>query len=171
MAERTLSVIVFPGGFNLPLWAGIAQGFYARQGLALKLNFTTGSMEQLSGLIRGNFRDDSLNAEHPVLERVVPINNQQISTAVGGPILLDKLHYFGNYEYEREPRSSIWNTPYPAFNVELQGKETKKMGGARVDYQLSPSMRLMGKGSAGRFFQPFGAGSSNNHPAATNNTR
>ena len=37
-----------------------------------------------------------------------------------------------------------------------------------MDYQLSPSMRLMGKGSAGRFFQPFGSASSNNHPAATN---
>ena len=25
MAERVLSVIVFPGGFNLPLWAGISE--------------------------------------------------------------------------------------------------------------------------------------------------
>src|SRR5688500_8182618 len=132
---------------------------------------TKSGTNQLSGLLRGNFRDDSLNAEHPVLDRVVPINNQQISGAAGGPILRDKLHYFGNYEYEREPRSSIWNTPFPAFNNEINGKQTQKMGGLRADYQLSPSLRLMGKGSAGRFFQPFGAGQSNNHPAATNNTR
>ena len=152
----------------------LSNRFDATQGRSsgVQVNVVTKSgTNQLSGLIRGNFRDDSLNAEHPVLGRVVPINNQQISTSVGGPIILDRLHYFGNYEYEREPRSSIWNTPYPAFNVELSGKQTQKMGGARVDYQLSPSMRLMGKGSAGRFFSPFGAGSSNNHPAATNNTR
>jgi Carboxypeptidase regulatory-like domain/TonB dependent receptor-like, beta-barrel len=132
---------------------------------------TKSGTNELSGLLRGNFRDDSLNAEHPVLDRVVPINNQQISVAGGGPIIRDKLHYFGNYEYEREPRSSIWNTPFPAFNIEINGKQTQKMGGLRADYQLSPSLRLMGKGSAGRFYQPFGAGTSNNHPAATNDTR
>ncbi len=75
----------------------------------------------MSGLFRGNFRDDRFNAEDPVLDRVVPIDNQQISTAIGGPIVRDQLHFFGNYEYEREPRTSIWNTPYPAFNVELSG--------------------------------------------------
>lgn len=55
MADRTLSVIVFPGGFNLPLWAGIRQGFYARRGLSLALHFTTSSMEQLAGLVRGDW--------------------------------------------------------------------------------------------------------------------
>src|SRR5688500_7419960 len=152
----------------------LSNRFDATQGRSsgVQVNVVTKSgTNQLSGLLRGNFRDDSLNAENPVLDRVVPINNQQISTAMGGPILRDKLHYFGNYEYEREPRSSIWNTPFPAFNNEINGKQTQKMGGLRVDYQLSPSLRLMGKGSAGRFFQPFGAGVSNNHPAATNNTR
>lgn len=55
MAARTLSVIVFPGGFNLPLWAGIAQGCFARRGLELKLAYTTSSMEQLAGLVRGDW--------------------------------------------------------------------------------------------------------------------
>lgn len=55
MAERDLSIIVFPGGFNLPLWAGMSQGFYAQRGLALKLHFTASSMEQLAGLIRGEW--------------------------------------------------------------------------------------------------------------------
>ena len=31
------------------------------------------------------------------------------------------------------------------------------MGGVRLDYQLSPQTRLMGKVSAGRLFEPFGA--------------
>jgi hypothetical protein len=152
----------------------LSNRFDATQGRSsgVQVNVVTKSgTNTLSGLVRGNFRDDALNAEEPVLGRKIPQNNQQISTALGGPVLRDKLHYFGNFEYEREPKSSIWNTPYPAFNIELHGKETRKMGGFRGDYQLSPSMRLMGKGSAGRFFQPFGAPSSNNHPAATNNTR
>jgi hypothetical protein len=149
----------------------LSNRFDATQGRSsgVQVNVITRSgTNTLSGLVRANFRDDSLNAENPALKRVVPINNQQISTAVGGPLLRDRLHYFGNFEYEREPRSSIWNTPYPAFNVELHGKQTQKMGGARLDYQISPSTRLMGKGSAGRFHSPFGAGVNNNHPAATN---
>ena len=52
---------------------------------------------------------DRFNAENPVLNRVTPISNQQYSTTLGGPLITDRLHYFGNFEYEREPRSSIWN--------------------------------------------------------------
>jgi len=55
MAERALNVIVFPGGFNLPLWAGMGQGFFARQGLSLNLHFTPNSVVQLTGLIRGEW--------------------------------------------------------------------------------------------------------------------
>jgi hypothetical protein len=121
---------------------------------------------RLSGSVRGNFRNTRFNAENPVLDRVVPIDNQQLAFTAGGPIIRDRLHYFGHFEYEREPRTSIWNTPYPAFNVDLAGNETVKMGGGRVDYQLSPSMRLMGKVTSAERWQPFGPGN-NQHPAAT----
>ena len=131
---------------------------------------TKSGTNQLSGLFRGNFHNSRFNAEEPVLGRVVPINNQQLSIAGGGPIVRDKLHYFGNFEYEREPRSSIWNTPYPVFNVELHGDRTIKLGGVRGDYQISNAVRLMGKGGWGRLFEPFGNGASNNSPAATNTT-
>jgi carboxypeptidase family protein/TonB-dependent receptor-like protein len=151
----------------------ISNRFDATQGRSsgVQVNAITKSgTNQLSGLFRGNFRKSSFNAEEPVLKRVVPIDNQQYSVALGGPIVTDKLHYFGNYEYEREPRSSIWNTPYAVFNTELHGTNTIKLGGARGDYQLSNSVRLMGKGSWGRRLEPFGAGAANNSPAATNTT-
>ena len=54
MASK-LSVIVFPGGFNLPLWAAERCGAFARQQLEIDLHFTTNSMQQLSGLIRGEW--------------------------------------------------------------------------------------------------------------------
>ncbi len=151
----------------------LSNRFDATQGRSsgVQVNVITKSgTNNLSGLLRLNVRSDRFNAENPVLGRVVPINNQQISTALGGPLVQDKLHYFGNFEYEREPKSSIWNTPFRAFNVELEGNETKKMGGGRLDYQMSPAIRVMGKGSTGRFYQPFTAGGTA-HPAATNWTR
>jgi hypothetical protein len=121
----------------------------------------------IAGLFRANFRDTRFNAENPALGRVVPISNQQYSSTLGGPLVQDKLHYFGNFEYEREPRSSIWNTPYPAFNIELKGKVTRKIAGIRLDYQLSQSARLMGKVSGQNSYEPFGGGSATSHPAST----
>lgn len=50
-----LSVIVFPGGFNLPLWAGEHCDAFARRELEIDLHFTTNSVQQLSGLIRGEW--------------------------------------------------------------------------------------------------------------------
>jgi hypothetical protein len=153
----------------------ISNRFDATQGRSsgVQVNAITKSgTNRHSGLFRSNFRDSSFNSEDRSLipPRVIPIKNQQYSTAVGGPILTDKLHYFGNFEYERAPQSSIWNTPYPTFNIELHGTSTRKLGGIRLDYQLSPQTRVMGKMSRHKSWEPFGPGASNSHPAATGTT-
>src|SRR5213593_4497658 len=126
---------------------------------------------QLSGLLRGNFRDSKFNAENPVLHIVEPIKNQQLSTAVGGPIVQNRLHFFGNYEYEREPKTTTFNTAYPAFNVQLTGTNNQKKGGLRLDYQLSPQTRLMGKYSRAAIWEPIVPGSLQSSPAATGTNR
>jgi len=126
---------------------------------------------QVSGLFRGNFRDSKFNAENPVLHIVEPIKNQQLSTAVGGPIVQNKLHFFGNYEYEREPKTTTFNTPYPTFNVQLTGTNNQKKGGLRLDYQLSPQTRLMGKYSRAAIWEPIVPGSLQSSPAATGTNR
>ena len=120
----------------------------------------------LSGSVRGNFRNSRFNAENPVLNRVVPIDNQQLAFTLGGPVLRDQLHFFGLFEYEREPRVSIWNTPFPASTSSSKATTRVKLGGGRLDYQLSPGVRLMGKVSYAKKWQPFGIGGTN-HPAET----
>jgi len=126
---------------------------------------------QVSGLFRGNFRDSKFNAKNPVLNIVEPIKNQQLSTTLGGPLIKNKLHYFGNYEYEREPKTSTFNTPYPAFNVQLEGTNNQKKGGLRFDYQASPQARLMVKYSRAAIWEPVVPGSLQSHPAATGTNR
>src|SRR5207302_1663218 len=120
-----------------------------------------------SGSFVGNFRDSKFIAEDPVLHVVVPYSDQQWSGTFGGPIRKDKVHFFANYDYEHQPITSIWNTPYPAFNISLAGVTSIKMAGVRLDYELSPKTRLMTKVSGSNLWQPFGAGN-NNHPGATN---
>jgi hypothetical protein len=132
---------------------------------------TKSGTNQVLGLLRGNFRNSRFNAANPVLNRVEPINNQQISSTIGGPIVLNKLHYFANYEYEREPKTFIFNTPYPKFNVDVSGTDSQKKGGVRLDYQLSSRARVMGKFSRGVLFQPVVAANLQSSPAATGTNR
>jgi ABC-type nitrate/sulfonate/bicarbonate transport system substrate-binding protein len=50
-----LRVIYFPAADVLPLWVGIAKGFYAQQGLELALTPTPGSVYQFQHLSAGDF--------------------------------------------------------------------------------------------------------------------
>jgi hypothetical protein len=148
----------------------ISNRFDATQGRSsgVQVNAITKSgTNNLSGTLVGNFRDSSWNSQDPVLHRVLPYSNQQISATAGGPIVRNKLHYFGNYEYEHQPLTSIWQTPYPAFNVELEGTRSVKLGGVRGDYELSSNTRLMGKVNHTILHEPFGPGTAN-HPSGTN---
>jgi len=54
-AVTTLQVIVFPGGFNWPLWVGQEKGFFADNGLELKITGTPGSVFQIQNLMAGKF--------------------------------------------------------------------------------------------------------------------
>jgi ABC-type nitrate/sulfonate/bicarbonate transport system substrate-binding protein len=52
---RNLAVVVFPGGFNLPLWAAQRQGFFEQNGVAVELTDTPSSTFQIQGLAEGRF--------------------------------------------------------------------------------------------------------------------
>jgi len=148
----------------------IANRFDATQGRSsgVQVNAITKSgTNKPSGSFVGNFRDSKFNKADPVLNVVVPYSDQQWSGTFGGPIRKDKVHFFANYDYEHQPITSIWNTPYPYFNISRSGTTSIKMGGVRLDYELSPKTRLMTKVSGSNLWQPFGAGN-NNHPGATN---
>lgn len=53
--SQLLSIIVFPGGANLPLWAGIRQGFFAEQDIDVQPSYTRSSVEQITGLVKGTW--------------------------------------------------------------------------------------------------------------------
>jgi ABC-type nitrate/sulfonate/bicarbonate transport system substrate-binding protein len=52
---RELSLIVFPGGFNLPIWAAQRQGFFEDNGVRVALTDTPSSTFQMQGLAGGRF--------------------------------------------------------------------------------------------------------------------
>jgi ABC-type nitrate/sulfonate/bicarbonate transport system substrate-binding protein len=54
-AQDKVEVIVFPGGSSWPLWAAQQKGFFAREGLEVRLTPTPSSMFQMKNLIEGKF--------------------------------------------------------------------------------------------------------------------
>ncbi len=54
--DSKLTVIVFPGVQNLPMFAAQAKGFYAKRGLSIDLKFTPNSDELRNGLAEGRYQ-------------------------------------------------------------------------------------------------------------------
>ncbi|HZT62936.1 MAG TPA: ABC transporter substrate-binding protein [Burkholderiales bacterium] len=52
---QDLALIVFPGGFNLPIWAAQRQGFLEENGVRVTLTDTPSSTFQMQGLADGRF--------------------------------------------------------------------------------------------------------------------
>jgi ABC-type nitrate/sulfonate/bicarbonate transport system substrate-binding protein len=50
-----VSVIVFPGGFNWPIWVAQEKGYFAEGGIEVRLTPTPNSVFQLTSLIEGKF--------------------------------------------------------------------------------------------------------------------
>jgi len=152
----------------------LSSRFDATQGRStgLQVNAITKSGSNISsGSFSGYFRDDAFNAADFLAGSVLPYSNQQVSATYGGPILRDRLHYFANYEYEREPGTQTFNTPYPSFNIQLTGTRRTDMAGLRLDYQFSPRMRLMTRGNVFNYTNPYEAQQTGQqvggHPAGT----
>jgi ABC-type nitrate/sulfonate/bicarbonate transport system substrate-binding protein len=52
---RDLALVVFPGGFNLPIWAAQRQGLFEENGVRVALTDTPSSTFQMQGLAGGRF--------------------------------------------------------------------------------------------------------------------
>jgi Carboxypeptidase regulatory-like domain len=126
-----------------------------------------------AGSFSGYFRSDSFNAADPVAHRVLPYSDQQLSGTFGGPIVRDKIHFFANYEYERNPQTKVYTTPYPRFNTDLFATDQQHTGAGRVDAQMSSRTRLSGRYSKWTYLQPFrtGGGSTTTPSAAEGGNR
>ncbi len=136
----------------------ISNRFDASQGRSsgVQVNAVTKSGTNTNaGSFSGYFRNDKFNAADPVAGVVIPYSDQQLSATYGGPIMRDRFHYFGSFEYEREPQTYIYNTPYPYFNGTLTGTRTEKKGIGRLDYQFSPQMRFSLRGSRYQNYLPY----------------
>jgi hypothetical protein len=134
---------------------------------------TKSGTNTLSGVFSGYFRDDSMNAADFIAHRVLPYSDRQLSWNVGGPVMKDRLHFFGNYELEREPQTFSHTSPWPSFNFDHSGTRTEDKGLVRLDYQLSSKSRVTARANKSVVHMPYDqryTGGATRHPSSSIDT-
>ena len=127
--------------------------------------------QQALGPVPDQLPRQPLQREDPVLNRVVPINNQQYSTAVGGPIVTDKLHYFGNFEYEREPRTQHLEHAVSGVQHRVDGHRQQEAGRRSPGLSAVAADARDGQGLRdSRAGSRSDLGAATSHPAQTGTT-
>jgi Carboxypeptidase regulatory-like domain/TonB dependent receptor len=143
----------------------IANRFDATQGRSsgMVVNAITKSgTNNLTGTVGGYFRDDRFNAKDFILNRVLPYSNQQVSVTIGGPIIRDRLHYFAAYELSHEPQTFNANSTYTFLNRDVTYPKKQHTATERVDWQLTPQTRVIGRAS--EFYTDYYNGGSPTSP-------
>ena len=101
-----------------------------------------------SGSLYGYFRNDRFNAGDFVAKnpdgsrRVLPFSNQQAGGSFGGPIIRDKMHYFGTYEFERQPTTLVSQPTGYAATITIPTLRRHHRTLARVDYSFGQGNHL-----------------------------
>ena len=80
---KTINLIVFPGGFNWPIWVAQEKGFFAKNGVQVNVTPTPSSVFQLTNLIGGKF-DIAMTA----IDNLVAYREGQGEEPVLGPDLI-----------------------------------------------------------------------------------
>jgi len=120
----------------------------------------------------GFFRDDALNAPDPIAHKVLPFQNQQVGATFGGPIVQNKAHFFGSFEYERQPQDVfLAPTRLPNQTFEFETKDINKNYLARVDMQESSRDNISVRFQRWEFSNPFSISSGTAHPSTADNLK
>ena len=88
----------------------VTSGGQAELGRALGgyVNIVTKSGTNVThGNAYGYFRDDSLNAQNPLLGATLPMNQKQYGASLGGPVAENRTFYFANVEQRRLNQSGL----------------------------------------------------------------
>jgi ABC-type nitrate/sulfonate/bicarbonate transport system substrate-binding protein len=79
---KAVNLIVFPGGFNWPIWVAQEKGLFAKHGIEVKVTPTPSSVFQLTNLIGGKF-DIAMTA----IDNLIAYREGQGEEPVPGPDL------------------------------------------------------------------------------------
>src|SRR3989449_1850566 len=92
-------------------------------------------------------RDDSLDAQDPFSKAQgsgkAPFNQQRFGSFLGGPVVRDRMHYFGSYEGLRQRETSVITSPLvPVDDREVPHDTNGHQYFIKSDTQLTPGHSL-----------------------------
>jgi hypothetical protein len=117
---------------------------------------TKSGTNQFDGSAFAYFRDRSLNARNAFEVERAPFSRQQAGAALGGPIVRNRAHFFGNFEGHRTNTQKFVNTRgvFPQFERTITQGNRNYLGSGKVDLQLRPGQSLTGRYSRHRSLTP-----------------
>ena len=108
---------------------------------------TKSGTNNLNGSVFGFFRDGSLNATDFFTGKKEEFSNKVVGGTIGGPIVSDKLFFFGNIEFRRRNQTQSTGTGIPEVDVEYPFDFKRDLYFLRFDYQLSQNHQLNFRGA------------------------
>jgi len=149
--------------------------FDATMGRSLEIQInaeTRSGSDQFHGTLYGYFRNNALaSAADSVAHTVLPYSDQQFGGTFGGPILKDKLFFFGSFEEERNP-ATIFTTPtgFGGETFSLPSETTVRTYLLRFDYQRAANSRFSVRLSGYTNFNPFTGVGGTTYPSQGSST-
>ena len=133
-----LRVKVFPGAQNLPLYAGVAKGFFTKRGLAVELLFTQNSVE-----LRDNLANGDIEVAHSAVDNavaMVELAGKDAVIVMGGDSSMNELMVQGYVTSVADLRGRILVVDAPNTAYALQAKKILLNAGLKAgDYVVKPA--------------------------------
>ena len=102
---------------------------------------------QLRGSVLYFTRNDVWDAPNFFTGRVAPFNETQTGFTIGGPIIRNRAHFFGAYEFQKRAITARPNTGVAMFDVDVDAGIRRKLPSGRADIQLNNNHRLFARAS------------------------
>lgn len=97
---------------------------------------------ELSGRLYGFFRDDAWDAMPAFAARKPPLDEHRIGATVGGPIVRDRMFYFGGVERLSTRSSSIVNSTFASANGTFPSTDQQTLSLAKIEAFVNPAHTL-----------------------------
>ena len=132
-----MRVKVFPGAQNLPLYAGVAKGFFARRGVAVELLFTQNSVE-----LRDNLANGDIEVAHSAVDNavaMVELAGKDAVIVMGGDSSMNELFVQAHVTSVADLRGRTVLVDAPNTAYALQAKKILLNADLKAgDYVLKP---------------------------------
>lgn len=134
-APAPLRVNAFFGAQNLPLFAGLSRGIFARHGLAVTLTFTPNSEAQRTGLASGSFDIAQGAVDNAVA--MVELAGHDVVIVLGGDSSMNEFFVLPEITTPAQMRGKTLLVDAPNTAYVLQAKKILQNSGVRPgDYAL-----------------------------------